>query len=91
MVSPWQPQVFLTPYLWMPGVYANIATPLPRAPTVNVNIGPAEALGDLFTIPFLGSAEVRFGPIGLLGDVFHSRSAPNSAPAMCFIRAAKSI
>jgi hypothetical protein len=28
-------------------------------------------LGDLVGAPFMGSAEIRYGPVGLLGDVLH--------------------
>jgi hypothetical protein len=64
-------QIFVTPYLWLSGIHATIETPLERAPTVNANIGSFDLLGDLVGAPFMGSAEVRYGPIGLLGDVLH--------------------
>jgi hypothetical protein len=64
-------QIFVTPYLWLSGIYATIDTPLERAPTVNANIGPFDVLSDLVGAPFMGSAEVRYGPVGLLGDVLH--------------------
>jgi hypothetical protein len=64
-------QIFITPYLVLFGVYSTIETPLAQAPTINSSVGPFQLLGDLDGIPFLGSAEVRFGPIGLLGDVLH--------------------
>jgi hypothetical protein len=64
-------QIFITPYLVLFGVYATTETPLARAPTVNSSVGPFELLGDLDGMPFLGAAEVRFGRIGLLGDVLH--------------------
>ncbi|MGC2201957.1 MAG: hypothetical protein WA633_17710 [Stellaceae bacterium] len=64
-------QIFVTPYLWLAGIHATIETPLERAPTVNANIGSFDLLGDLTGAPFMGSAEVRYGPIGLIGDVLH--------------------
>jgi hypothetical protein len=64
-------QIFITPYLVLFGVHATTETPLARAPTVDSSVGPFELLGDLNGMPFLGSAEVRYGPIGLLGDVLH--------------------
>ena len=64
-------QYFVTPYFWFSGVYATTQTPLARAPTVNSSVGPFEMLGNLSGVPFMGSAEVRYGPIGLLGDVLH--------------------
>jgi hypothetical protein len=65
------PQFFVTPYLWLAGVYATTQTPLERVPTVNSSVGPFEMLGHLEGAPFMGSAEIRDGPIGLLGDVLH--------------------
>jgi hypothetical protein len=64
-------QYFVTPYLWLAGVYATTTTPLERAPKVNSSVGPFEMLGDLKGAPFMGSAEIRVGPIGLVGDVLH--------------------
>jgi len=52
-------QIFVTPYLWLSGVYGTIQTPIAQAPTVNVNVGLFEVLGDLVGAPFMGSAEVR--------------------------------
>jgi hypothetical protein len=66
-----QPQFFVTPYLWLAGVYATTQTPLERLPTVNSSVGPFEMLGHLEGAPFMGSAELRDGPIGLLGDFLH--------------------
>jgi hypothetical protein len=64
-------QIFITPYLWLGGVYATTATPLARIPEVNSSVGPFELLGHLDGAPFMGSAEIHDGPISLLGDVFH--------------------
>jgi hypothetical protein len=69
--GPYGVQFFVTPYVPLFGVYATTQTPLARAPTVNSSVGPFELLGDLDGAPFIGSAEVRVGPIGLLGDVLH--------------------
>ena len=66
-----RPQFFVTPYLWLSGVYATTQTPLERVPTVNSSVGPFEMLGHLEGAPFMGSAEIRDGPFGLLGDVLH--------------------
>ena len=33
-------QYFITPYLWLAGVYATTQTPLARAPEVNSSVGP---------------------------------------------------
>jgi hypothetical protein len=66
-----QPQVFVTPYIPLFGVYAKTTTGLARAPEVNSSVGPFELLGHLDGVPMIGSAEIRDGPISLLGDVLH--------------------
>src|SRR5947199_5245096 len=65
------PQILITPYLWLGGVYSTTTTPLARIPEVNSSVGPFELLGHLTGAPFMGSAEIHDGPISLLGDVFH--------------------
>jgi hypothetical protein len=69
--GPGEIQYFVTPYLWLAGAYVTTATPLERAPEVNSSIGPFEMLGNLKGAPFMGSAEIRVGPLSLLGDVLH--------------------
>src|SRR5271163_4914267 len=64
-------QIFVTPYLWLAGINSTIATPLARAPEVNSSVGAFQLLGHLDGVPFMGSAEIRDGPLGLLGDVLH--------------------
>jgi hypothetical protein len=65
------PQVFVTPYLWLSGVYATTRTPLERVPQVNSSVGPFEMLGNLSGVPFMGAVEIRDGPFSLMGDVLH--------------------
>ena len=81
-----QPQFFITPYLWLAGVYATTQTPLERVPQVNSSVGPFEMLGDLKGAPFMGSAEIRDGPIGLLGDVLHVPVGTNITTRNVFFR-----
>jgi hypothetical protein len=64
-------QFFVTPYLWLAGIDATTRTPLQRVPEVNSSVGPFELLGHLDGAPFMGSFEVRQGPLGFLGDVLH--------------------
>ena len=61
-------QIFATPYLWLASVDARILTPIPRAPSVGADFF---VLSHLDAVPFLGSIEIRDGPIGLLGDALH--------------------
>ena len=64
-------QVFITPYLWLSGINATTKTPLPQKPEVNSDVSAIDLLSHLRGVPFMGSAEIRDGPFGLLGDVLH--------------------
>ncbi len=64
-------QIFVTPYLWLPGINANIKTPLPRASSVDASVSAVDLLSHLDGVPFLLAGEIRNGPFGLLGDVMH--------------------
>jgi hypothetical protein len=64
-------QFYATPYLWLGGVHETIQTPIPRAPSVGVDISAIDLLEHLSAVPFMGSLEIRDGPIGLLGDALH--------------------
>jgi hypothetical protein len=69
--GPYGMQFFVTPYLWLAGIDATTKTPLQRVPEVNSSVGPFQLLGHLDGAPFMGSFEVRQGPLGFLGDVLH--------------------
>jgi hypothetical protein len=64
-------QFLVTPYLWLAGINTTIQTPLERAPTVNSNVSAIDLLSHLSAVPFMGSIEIRDGPLGLLGDALH--------------------
>ena len=64
-------QFIATPYLWAAGIHMTVDTPIPRASSVNVDLSPLQVLGDLNAVPFMGSIEIRDGPLGLLGDALH--------------------
>src|ERR1700736_80432 len=64
-------QIFVTPYLWLAGINSAIKTPLPRAPSVNSNVSAIDLLSHLSAVPFMGTLEIRDGPLGLLGGAFH--------------------
>jgi hypothetical protein len=68
---PGGPQILVTPYLWLAGINATIQTPLERAPTVNADVSAIDLLSHLSAVPFMGSIEIRDGPLGLLGDALH--------------------
>ena len=64
-------QFLVTPYLWLSGINATTKTPLERVPEVNSDVSAIDLLSHLSGVPFMGSAEIRDGPFGLLGDVLH--------------------
>jgi hypothetical protein len=83
------PQVFVTPYLWLAGIYATTVTPLPRIPEVNSSVGPFQLLGHLDGAPLMGSAEIHDGPISLLGDVLHVPVSTNITTRNVFFQGGK--
>ncbi len=64
-------QVIGYPYLWLAGLNLAIETPLARAPQVNISAGAGEIYSDISYMPFMGAAELRYGPFGLLADGLH--------------------
>ena len=64
-------QFYVTPYLWLSGIDATIQTPLERAPSINADVSAVDVLSHLSAVPFMGSIEIRDGPLGLLGDALH--------------------
>ena len=64
-------QFYVTPYLWLSGIAATIRTPLERAPSINADVSAVDVLSHLSAVPFMGSIEIRDGPLGLLGDALH--------------------
>jgi hypothetical protein len=64
-------QLILHPYLWTPALNMTITTPLARAPEVNTSASAVEMLGKLNNAPYMGAAELRDGPFGLMADAMH--------------------
>jgi len=64
-------QVIAYPYLWLAGLNMAIETPLARAPQVNISAGAGTILSNISYMPFMGSAELRYGPFGVLADGLH--------------------
>jgi hypothetical protein len=64
-------QVIAYPYLWLAGLNMAIETPLARAPQVNISAGAGEILSNISYMPFMGAAELRYGPFGVLADGLH--------------------
>src|SRR5271165_268041 len=63
---------FVTPYLWLSGINATTKTPLAREPEVNSDVSAIDLLSHMSGVPFMGSAEIRDGPFGLLGEVIRT-------------------
>jgi hypothetical protein len=70
-------QLIVYSYLWLPNLNMAVETPLARAPQINISAGAGELYSDLRPAPFMGAAELRYGPFGLLGDALH---VPLSVP-----------
>lgn len=70
-------ETFVTPYLWLSGIYAMTRTPLPRQPEVNSDRSFIDLLSHLDGVPFMGSAEIRDGPFALFGDILHLPASTN--------------
>ena len=64
-------QLIAHPYLWLAGVNVALTTPIARVPQVTASAGAFEVLGDLNAVPFMGAAELRDGPFGVLADALH--------------------
>jgi hypothetical protein len=89
MAGPGGMQIFVTPYLWLAGINSAIKTPLPRAPEVNSDVSAIDLLSHLSAVPFMGSAEIRDGPLGLLGDVLHVPVSTNITTRNVFFQGGK--
>jgi hypothetical protein len=64
-------QMTAYPYFWLAGLNMAIETPLARAPQVNISAGAGEIISDINYMPFMGAAELRYGPFGVLADGLH--------------------
>ena len=64
-------QLIAYPYFWLAGLDMAITTPLARAPQVNISAGAGEIISHINYGPFMGAAELRYGPFGILADGMH--------------------
>src|SRR5271165_1835113 len=64
-------QILVTSYLWLSGINATIDTPIPSAQSVTADVSSIDLLSHLSAVPFMGSLEIRDGPLGILGDALH--------------------
>src|SRR5215468_343275 len=70
----------------MSSVHATTKTPLTRAPEVNSNVSFIDLLSHLDGAPFMGSGEIRYGPLGLLADGLHLPVSTNITTHDIFFR-----
>jgi hypothetical protein len=82
-------QFFVTPYLWLSGINATIKTPLPRRSEVNADVSSIDLLSHLDGVPLMAAAEIRQGPIGLLGDILHVPVTANITTRDVFFQGGK--
>jgi hypothetical protein len=62
-------QFALTPYVWFSGISGDVRTRSQRDPDVSVSASFGDLLSNLDGIPFMGTAEVRNGRMGLVVDL----------------------
>jgi hypothetical protein len=68
----WQDiEVRVTPYLWLPWVSSTVRPSNTAIPSASSFTSPGPIYDHLTWIPFLGSAEFRDGPYGLVLDYIH--------------------
>jgi hypothetical protein len=64
-------QVIAYPQLWLAGLNMAIETPSVRVPQINISAGAGEIYSNISYMPFMGAAELRYGPFGVLADGLH--------------------
>ena len=65
-------EVSATPYLWLPWISAGIRPADTRLPSVSDTIGAGKVIDHLTWVPFMGQAEFRSGPYGVVFDYIHA-------------------
>lgn len=65
-------EVLLTPYLWMPWTDISIKPSNPRVPSSSGTVDVDQLFNHLSWVPFMGEAEVRDGPYGIVADYIHA-------------------
>ena len=62
-------EVLATTYLWFPWTAVGIRPADTRLPSPSNTIGPGDLYGHLTWVPFMGQAEFRSGPFGVVTDL----------------------
>ena len=65
-------EVSATPYLWLPWISAGIRPADTRLPSTSNTIGAGDVIDHLTWVPFMGQAEFRSGPYGVVFDYIHA-------------------
>jgi hypothetical protein len=65
-------ETLVTPYLWLPWMSTNIRPSDTRIQSVSDTIGAGTVIEHLTWVPFMGQAEFRSGPFGLVVDYIHA-------------------
>ena len=70
---PWPAiEVLATPYIWMPWSSITVRPADTRVPSTSTTIDPGLLYGHLTWVPFMGEAEFRNGPFGVVVDYIHA-------------------
>jgi hypothetical protein len=65
-------EVLVTPYLWIPWTSVGVRPGDTRIPSKSTTIDPGQLFGHLTWVPFMGEAEFRDGPYGVVLDYIHA-------------------
>lgn len=76
-----EPQLSLTPYLWIAGVTGTLGTTVPGLPTQRVEADFGDVLSHLNAIPVMLAGEYRQGRFGVLADLMAISVEADTKPA----------
>jgi hypothetical protein len=65
-------EVLATTYLWFPWTGVNVRPANTALSSASSTIGPGDLYGHLTWVPFMGQAEFRSGPVGVVTDFIHA-------------------
>jgi hypothetical protein len=65
-------EISAIPYFWLPWTSTSVHPFNPRISTASNTIDPYQLVSHLTWVPFMGAAEIRDGPLGLVVDYLHA-------------------
>src|SRR3982751_1289993 len=65
-------EVLATTYLWFPWTAVGVRPANTNLPSASTTIGPGDLYSHLTWVPFMGQAELRSGPFGVVTDFIHA-------------------